>query len=215
MNKEKQEIAKNALKVLKELEDESKLEEIIKDNKIVFQVNDIYYRVRLPNFSEQQELNTAKRKKYIEFVTDDSFLFRKQWIKTYKKKGIDIDAMDIKINTYTSDIRNKLLRLAVIQEPKEIENLKNDVEELRERQFHLSMEKTDLLSFSIEDQISIFSNSYLTYLMLEVNTDDDKWIRYFNKYEEFEKSDDNLLINNALYYINYLIMGRNNERKSS
>ena len=213
MNKEKQEIAKNALKVLKELEDETKLENLIVDNKIVYKHNDEYYRVRLPNFSEQQELSTAKRKKYIEFISDDSFLFRKQWKKKYKAKGIDIDKMDEKINLYTSDMRNKLLRLAkIVNNIKEIETLKTEIEDLREKQFALSMEKTDLLSYSLEDQLMIFSNGYLTYLMLERKTEDKQWVRHYESYESFEKSNNSELINTALYYMNYLIMGNKNER---
>lgn len=203
---QKKEIAKEALKAISELEQSVQIETVIKDNKIEFKVGKDMFRVRKPNLAEQQEIGDIRRKKYLEFVDDDSYLFKKQWIEKYKKKGIDIDKMETDIVRMQNEIKKLLLRLAEVSDKKSIEQLKKEIFELRDKQYEISIEKTDLLSHSIEDQLTIYANSYSTYLVLE-KKDGDKWIKYFKSYEDFEKSDEGELISKSFYYINLLIYG--------
>jgi len=201
---DKKEFVKEGLKAIGELEEALKLENIIKDNKIEFKSNEKTFRIRKPSFIEQEELGKIRRKKYIEFCKDDSYLFRKQWEKIYQDKGIDIKKMDNEIKKIQSQVESLLLRLAKTVDLKSIEKLKDEILKLRDKQYSLSIEKTDLLSNSIEDQILIFVNSYTTYLILEEKIDD-KWTRHFKKYEDFIMSNDSDLVSKAVYYINYLI----------
>lgn len=200
---EKHEIAKEALKALSEIEESTRIEELVKDNKIEFIVADKTYRVRKPVYAERIELDTTKRKKYVALVKDDSFLFRKQWIEQYKKKGIDIVEMENKVRTLDGEIKNILLRLAKSQEPKDVASLKEQVLKLQDEQFNTSIEVTDLLSNCIEQQILIYVNAYTTYLVLEVK-EGETWKRLFNSYSEFEESESKI-IQKAYYYINMLI----------
>ena len=103
-------MAKEALKAMQELEDSVKLEDVVKDNKIEFKSGDKSFRVRKPNLDEQQEIDNVRRKKYLELVRDDSYLFKKQWIETYKKKGIDIDKIEIDIKRIEDETRRVLIR---------------------------------------------------------------------------------------------------------
>ena len=205
--KEKQVLAKEALKVINELEDTVRMENVIKDNKIEFKVKDKVFRVRKPNLTEQQDANKFRRKRYIELVNDDSFLFRKQWIKKYKTKGIDIEKMDAEIHQKQKEMETILLRLAKLDNVKEIEKIKKDVEKLRDEQYAISIEKTDFLAYSIEDQLLISINSYITYLVLE-HKDKEKWIKHFESYKKFEESEEKELLNKAYYYINHLIYSK-------
>lgn len=217
-SKEKNILAKEALKAINRIEDSLKVENIIKDNKIEFKSGIYSYRIRKPNIAETQEIQTVKRKKYIKLVDDDTYFFRKQWIDKYKKKGIDINKMDTDIKVMQSEIESLLLRLAKTSEPKSIQTLEKNIEELRDKQYNISIEKTDLLSHSIEDQLLIFVNSYTTYLVLEKKYGND-WNRAFKSYEDFLNSTDAELINNAYSYINYLIYEgiyeSKNDKKSS
>lgn len=207
----RKELAKEAMKALSELEETTRLEEIIKDNMIEFKVLEDTYRVRKPDFNERQEMDTARRKKYLEFIKDETYLFRKQWVEQYKKKDIDIDAMENKVRTLDGEIKDTLLRLAKSQEPKDIAQLKDQVLKLREEQFNISMEVTDLLSHSIENQLLVYINSYTTYLVLEKKVEE-KWVRAYSSYDEFMKSNDKA-IENAFYYINMLIYNTSIEEK--
>lgn len=200
---ERKEIAKEALKALAEIEETVKMENLVKDNKIEFKVDETTYRVRKPEFGERQEIDVARRQKYLAFVKDETYLFRKQWIANYKAKGIDIAEMENKVRALDGEIKATLLRLAKSQEPKDISQLKQDVLRLRDEQFATSMEVTDLLSYSIEDQLVVFVNSYTTYVVLEKKVED-KWERVYKSYDEFVKSNSKV-IEQAFYYINYLI----------
>jgi len=209
---ERKEIAKEALKALAEIEETVRMENLVKDNKIEFKIDDKTYRVRKPEFAERQEIDAVRRKKYLAFVKDETYLFRKQWIAQYKTKGIDIEAMENKVRALDAEIKDVLLRLAKSQEPKDITLLKEQILKLRDEQFNTSIEVTDLLSHSIENQLMIFVNSYTTYLVLEKKVED-KWIRAYNDYEEFMKSEDKA-IEQAFYYINMLIYSYSiNEKK--
>lgn len=200
---EKQILAKEALKALAEIEEQTKLEDLVKDNKIEFSVNNVIYRVRKPNSIERQEVDIARRKKYLELVKDDSFLFRKQWIKIYKEKGIDIDEMENKVRILDGEIKDLLLRLAQSTEPNDISKLKEEILKKRDEQFSTSIEITDLLAHSIENTLLIFVNSYITYLVFEKKVGEN-WIRAYKSYEEFMQADDKA-IEQAFYYMNLLV----------
>ena len=203
---EKHLMAKEGMKAISELEETVKMENIIKDNKIVFESGGKSFRVRKPTLSEQQEIDSIRRKKYMELVRDNSFMFRKQWIEIYKKKGIDINKMDDDIKRIQDDLRALLLRLAKTAEPKAVKLLKDEVNKSKDKAYGLSIEKTDLLVYSIEDQLTIHVNSYTTYIVLERN-EGGKWDKAFKSYEDFEKSENDDLVVKSFYYINTLMYG--------
>lgn len=205
MNEDKKVLAKEALQALSEIEDSLKMEQIIKDNKISFEVEGVKYHIRKPNLVEVTEIEEAKRKKYLEFIKDDSYMFRKSWIESYKKKGIDIAEMESKGKLVKSEMEAAMLRLATATEPKAITELKNEILKLKDEQFGISMQITDLLSYSIEDQINIFSLSYTAFKVLEKEVNKE-WVRAFSSYEEFRK-DESKVAQTSLFYISYIVYG--------
>ena len=201
---EKVMMAKEALKAMQELEDSVRLENIVKDNRIEFKSGDRTFRVRKSTLEEQQEIDDVRRKKYLELVRDDSYLFKKQWIETYKKKGIDIDKMETDMKRIEDETRRLLLRLAKTTDKKGIGELKEQILKSRDEQYLLSIEKTDLLGYSIEDQTYIYAKSYTAYLILE-RKEKDKWVKHFKDFEEYQKLDDPDLIGKLFYYYDVLI----------
>jgi len=197
-------MAKDALKAMQELEDSVRLEDIVKDNKIEFKSGDKTFRVRKPNLEEQQEIDDVRRKKYLELVRDDSYLFKKQWIETYKKKGVDIGKIETDMKRIEDEIRRLLLRLAKTTDKKGVGELKDQIVKSRDELYVLSIEKTDLLSYSIEDQTYIHAKSYTAYLILE-RKEKDKWTKHFEDFDKFQKSEDLDLIGKLFYYYDRLI----------
>jgi hypothetical protein len=187
------------------------MEQLVKDNVIEFTVEGAIYRVRKPSFIERQEIDTARRKKYLEFINDASFFFKRQWVDKYKAKGVDINAMEQKIKGYQGEIESVLLRLATATEPKDIEVLKKEIYKIRDEQFSLSIEVTDLLSHCIENQLVVYTNSYTTFIVLEQKVGED-WEKVYDTYDSFMKSDSKI-IENAFLYINYLIYSYAEEKK--
>jgi len=204
----KKEIAQRLLKTINEMDMGSEVERRIKDNKIIFKVAGKLYRVRRPTYEEQMKSEKFRRTKYVELVNDSSMLFRKQWTKKYKEKGIDLDKMEIDIITLQNKIESIMLRLAKTQNEKDVKKLKDEIINLRTEQAMISVEKTDLLSYSIEDQLMIAVNSYYAYLLLEKqeeSEEDAQWVRVFDKYEEFTTSQETDLINKTYRYVSDLI----------
>ncbi len=206
----KREIAEKLLKTINELDMGSAVERKIKDNKIIFKVAGKIYRVRRPTYQEQMDSEKFRRTKYVELVNDKSMLFKKQWVKKYKEKGIDLDKMDIDVIALQNKVEGIMLRLAKSQNDKDVKKLRDEIVELRTKQAMISVEKTDLLSYSIEDQLMIAVTSYYAYLLLEKpeeaeNDEEGKWIRVFDKYEDFTVSQDSDLITNTYRYVSDLI----------
>ena len=210
MDKEKKIIAKEALQALAEIEDTTRMETLVKDNKIEFIIDEKIYRIRKPSFVERSEIDTARRKEYLRLIADDSYFFRKTWIDKYLKKGIDINAMESKVKGYQGEIEAVLLRLAVAVEPKDVDLLKKEIYSLRDAQFSLSMETTDLLAHSIENQLLVFTNSYTTFVVLEEKVGEE-YKKLFESYSDFMSSDSKV-IESAFMYISYLIYNYTGEK---
>lgn len=192
------------LTTMAKLEKDKDVEKMIKDNRIPFRVGGIDYKVRKPNYAEQTEIETFRRKKYLELIDDDSMLFRKEWISKYKNKGIDIDKMEKDILKIQSEIDALLLRLAEIEDEKDVEKLKTEIFKLKDEQAGINIEKTDLLSYSIEDQLTLQVSSFYAFSVLE-KLEKDEWIKPFKDYSEFIECKDSDLINQTIYYTQYLI----------
>jgi prolyl oligopeptidase PreP (S9A serine peptidase family) len=203
MDNQKKVLAKEALMALAEIESTTNMENLVKDNKIEFTVEDKIYRIRKPNFVERQTIDNARRKEYLRLINDDSFFFRKTWIDIYKKKNIDINAMENRVKLYQQEIEAVLLRLAVAVDIKDVETLKKEIYQIRDEQFSLSMEITDLLAHSIENQLLVFTNSYTTFVVLEEKVGEE-YKKLFASYSDFMASDSKA-IESAFMYINYLI----------
>ena len=210
-DKTKDELAEDFVKTLGDLEATSEVEEMIRDNKIEFSIEKNKYRVRQLTFDENQQLEKFRRKKYIEFIGDDSMMFQKQWIKKYKEKDIDIDGMEDSIKENLRKEKLLQIKLAQTSDEGRVEELKNQIIELRKESAFINIERTDLLNFSIEDQLMVAVNSYYTYLALEKLTGDkdpyDKleYVRVYETFEDFSKSTNTTLINKAFRYTNALI----------
>jgi len=204
----KEEIAKKVSKTLQELSDSVAFENIIKDNKIEFVIKDVQYRVRKPNLCEQEIADKEKNRKYVELINDDNCLFREQWIEKYKSKGIDIEKMESKIRQLETEIEKILLKLATVSNEADVDLLKSEIEILRNEQIDLTIKKTDLLSYSIEDKLLYHVNTYVTYLVLE-KKENDKYTKVFDSFEEFSSSKNSALINKSFYCINLIVYNQN------
>ena len=111
--------------------------------------------------------------------------------------------MESKVKGYQGEIEAVLLRLATATEPKEVDTLKKEIYKIRDEQFSLSMEVTDLLAHSIENQLLIFTNSYTDFVVLEEKIGEE-YKKLFDSYSDFMASDSKV-IEKSFLYINYLI----------
>lgn len=195
-----------AEKIVKSMESEielSKMEELIKDNKITFDYKDNKYRVRLLNLKEKEELDQLRRKKFGQLMRDKDILLEKDLIVQYKERGIDIDELDSQIkitNAEELDLQMKLGE-SISKNENEItlKTYKNQIEELRTRKQIFNTQKNLLLTFSLENSLLNFVAQVITYLSLEEKKDD-RWQRMFQTLEMFQTYEDEELIDKAGSY---------------
>lgn len=207
MSKEmsKDELKNELASKLMDIEQTQEVEELVKNNQLIFPVDGKNYKVRKLVYAEQLEVEKFRRKRYIEFMNDENMLFRKQWIEKYTKKGINIDEMDKKISALQNEIDGLMMRLATTSQNSEVDKLKTEILFMKNKQAEISIEKTDLLMNSIEDQLMIAINSYYAYMALEHEVEKDKWERAFKSYDEFLNSTNQDLLNKTFYFVNLLI----------
>lgn len=174
----------------------------IMNNEIVFKINDIEYKVTKPTFGNKQELFKAKTKKFNELIKDKEFLFREDLKKQYKDRNIDIDDMEnvnIALATKKKRLQEELGEALTKQVAEsEYKELKKQIEEI-DLQIAENIQKINsLMEFCIEHQLFIFSYSYLIMLVV-FKKENDKWIRLWNSYDEFNNTDDRLVSEIAIY----------------
>lgn len=202
-NDKKQDAERIVSDMAKELE-LSRIEELIKDNKITFNYDEKKYRVRLLNLAEKEELDTLRRKKFGQLMKDKDIFLEKDLIIQYKDRGIDIeqeiDEPIKKINTEELDLQIKLGEAISKNEGETIlKTYKEQIEELRTKRQILNTQKNLLLEFSLENALLNFVAQTITYLSLEEKKDG-IWQRMFESLETFQKYPDEKLINKAGSY---------------
>jgi hypothetical protein len=200
--KTRKELAKEFNEKLSEMNNIEKLKELLKDNKIEFEVNKINYRVRKSNYKETMQCNNQKIMKKTELLENPKYKLEKEIIKIYKQNGIDVEKLQEKISALTSEIESLNEKLAITTIPKDMEFLKKEIKKLEENQIELIIEKNEYLEGCIEFQVVEHANLYMTYLVTEKKVKD-KWVKAFNSFDEFMNNDE--VIIQATNYLSFLI----------
>lgn len=182
------------------------VENIISNNVITFDYNEDKYRVSKPSFKTRQEVNKKRIEKFNELLKDETQLFEKQIIESYKKKGIDIEEKNEKIANLENARQELLLKLGKFiseKKPKEeLDTFRQEVTRYNQDIKELLIEKNLLLDSSIEAQLKVFIYTYLAYLIVEkLRKEEDKevWFRPWKNYDEFSDEDEEI-INTFIWY---------------
>jgi hypothetical protein len=181
----------------------SRVEELVKENKISFEYKDKKYRVRLLNLAEKEELDLLRRKKFGQLMKDKDIFLEKDLILQYKERGINIDELDDqikKLNAEDLELQTKLGESISKNETEIIlKTYKDQIEELRTKKQIINTQKTLLLEFSLENALLNYVYQIICYLSLDEKKDG-KWSRMFETLENFQKYPDSELINKAGSY---------------
>jgi hypothetical protein len=181
----------------------SRIEELVKDNRISFDYKDKKYRVRLLNLAEKEELDLLRRRKFGQLMKDKDIFLEKDLIIQYKERGINIDELDDqlkKLNTEELDLQIKLGEAISKNEPETIlKTYKEQIEEIRTKKQIINTQKTLLLEFSMENTLLNYVYQIICYLSLDEKKEG-KWQRMFETLEAFQTYEDGQLINKAGSY---------------
>jgi len=107
--------------------DISKIEDLIKDNKIVFMHKEKEYRVRLLDRGEKEELDMLRRKKFGQLIQDKDILLEKDLRVQYKERGLNIDEIDEAIKKLSAQEVNLQMSLGEAITKNESETIFNTI----------------------------------------------------------------------------------------
>lgn len=190
-----------------QIENLRKLDELkakLQDNKIEFEVKGQDYRVRLLNSKEIKQKDNEKLRYYSRLVNEGDFKHEKVLIENYKKQGIDIEEMEEKMKEL--DKEQEALELQLGQFLKENKNealckeLHEKIKEVMQKKLMIAMTKDLRMSISLENQLITHMIFYVTYQMLEKKVkenNEEKWIKCFDTFEDFDNNEDEELKNQA------------------
>lgn len=214
MAEERIQETKEVQEVLKKTLEEEKIKQMIENNEVEFEVENIKYKVKKPTHQDRQEVFKKKCEKQVELLkernNDGTFrnLNEKDLIKLYKERGIDIDEISKTINSLQVKEKQLLLKLGKDLKDQRPDNIldsqRKEISDIREKMINLSIERTDLLDMSIESQLLMFIYAYYTYLVTE-RFENDNWIKNWNSFDDYNKENNNELVNLASSYTTYLM----------
>lgn len=166
-------------------------ESIIIDNKFLFQYNNDWYRVRMPNQKELSKAEEYRNKTYVEYLQQSGCITEENLKKRLKENDIvDIYALEAEKNKLLDDIKAIQPSLAVkfSDDIEGIEPLKNKISEIEFKLQEIAYQLTMHLSPSLESRIKSAYMDYLTYLCTEKNISKDKWEPVWKDFKNYEEA---------------------------
>lgn len=207
----KEEKIEEVKKQVNDVLDLTKIDELIKKNEIEFELDGQKYRIKKPDFKQKQEAYQKRIEKFTELLGNEKYLLEDALKKMYLKRGIDIDGMLKKTVQLQKERDGFSIKLGELIANKgsesEMEQYKLEIEKINKEIQEFSMKRTALLEFSIENQVLIYTYSYLTSVITEKLVKDgdvEKWVRVWNSLEEFQQ-DKEKVSNRISYYAAFII----------
>lgn len=188
-------------KILSEINISDDAEKLIENNTLIFIVDNIIYRCKMPNQLNQTEANKIKNQVHINLLHTKDILFEEDLKNLLKEKGIDIFAMEQKLQELKKELHQKFLLLAptMTEEAEKIKQYKEEIKNIKQEFLVLSAKISILLEPSIESQTDKAYLEALTAFCTEknINPTEEKWEKVWNTYEDFQK-DSSKLPNKAI-----------------
>ena len=171
---------------------------LIQDNKLFFPYKDINYRCRMPNQRELTEAEEIQNKHKVNLIQQDGTITKKQLIKLLKEKqDVDIPELEKQKLKLQEDLQNVYLEGAIItsDEPVKINKYKEKKKLIEEKFLDITIEISEFLTPSIEEQSKIQYFKYLAYLCTEKQIEDkDEFEPVWENFEAYQKNNDGLSI---------------------
>lgn len=176
--------------LLKELDISPSNHSLIQDNKIIFDYENKFYTIRMPNQNEQSLADQEQNKFKIKLIQEDGTITRKRLIKVLKEKqDIDIAELDKKKEELQKELQDVYMELAIIgsEDEEQIETVREKKNAIEEKFMEITIEVIEMLSPCIEEQVRAFYYKYLSYLCTSKQIGEDKTEKIWNSFEEYGK----------------------------
>lgn len=190
---------KSILEKSQEILDKARANAIIRNKYIEFEYEDKTYRVKKPSLKESEMVQTAVAERYNEMLNkvdskgNSLFKTEEQLILEHKKRGLDIKALDEKLDALSEEYKNKQLSIASqinSMTPEDVEKAEKELQipydKLRKHAEHVTLIRMNKLGTSIEYTLQFYSYRLLAFYITEVKVDEDRWEPAFTNYDEYE-----------------------------
>lgn len=207
---------KNIADVTKQMNEVLNLESIkklIKNNIIEFENKGTKYRVQKPTYKEKQEVYKNRCEKQAQLLREKTsdgtfrYMSEKDLKNLYLERGIDIDKMRRQIDalrTKELDLSDKLGKALKEQAPEnQLKIYRDEIQTLRETMGQISVDRTNLLEISIEQQLLVYIYAAFAVFTTEKlvigkdlgegNKDPDTWVKVWTNIDEFYNADQDLV----------------------
>lgn len=156
------------------------------DNSIVFPHNDKNYRVSRPTLKDKSKLRSARLKKLTELKKDPDILSEEDVKNELKGTENDFEDIEMQMKVLYKQLE-EMKKKAYNSRDNEIAlaSIEAEADKIKKEFEILSFKKSCLLEGTLEKELHIFCLDYLTYLILEVE-EEDNWVKVFSTYEEYE-----------------------------
>lgn len=180
---------------------------LIQDNKIIFILDNIVYRVHMPSQLEQALTEQQQNLMQLEYMNQPGCITRKRLVQQLKENGVvDICDLENQKDALGKELRQIMLDLAVKTSENKvgIAAATQKIEEIKLKLQDLSNYITTYLSPSMENRLEKCYIEYLTYLCSEINIEG-KWKKLWISFSEFQQADA-ILTNKALISLTWLLL---------
>ena len=182
---------------------------LIKDNKICFVVNELLYRVRMPNQGEQSLTEHHRNLAQLEYLKQEGCITKSQLIAQLKKNNVvDMDQLDETRETLTKELKKFWFMLATkdSEDKNKISDYSDKVIKIQANLQQLAMDIATYLSPSLESRLEKFYLEYISCICTEQKVGEE-WKRIWNTLEDFNKADTSLT-NKAIANMTWLLLNR-------
>lgn len=207
MEKNSEQLAK-IKELLNQVEIESFNQSIIKDNKIIFVLDEKVYRCSMPSQKDLALAEDLENRMKISLLQNPEFVSKQKLKRILKdNQGIDIDAMEAKKTEYQDQLKNVYLDIAITHtdEAERLAELKLAKAKIEEEFTMLIIEITEHLKPCIEEQIKKKYYEYLTSRCTEKAVGNEEWEKVWNTLEEYQ-NDNGKLAHNGVGYLQTLML---------
>ena len=182
---------------------------LIKDNKICFVINESLYRVRLPNQGEQSLVENKSNLTQLEYMKQEGCITKNKLIAQLKASGVvDIAELEESKEAITKELKKYWIILATKDsaEKTKINEYSEKIARIQESLQKVAMDVATYLAPSLESRLEKFYVEYVTYLCTE-KKEGEEWKKAFGTLEEFNKAD-TMLTNKALASMTWLLLNK-------
>ncbi|MEK6881244.1 MAG: hypothetical protein AABY22_16605 [Nanoarchaeota archaeon] len=182
---------------------------IIIDNKLCFELDNKFYRVKMPNQSEQSFAEHKRNIIQLEYLKQEGCITKTQLIEDLKNKNIiDFNKQEKIRENLIQELKQLRFFLATkgSREIFKIEEYTTKINEIENLLKKMAIEMAIHLNPCLESRIEKFYIEYITFLCTEYQ-ENNEWKRIWNTFEDFNK-DNSSLCNRATSNMTWLMLNR-------